>query len=127
MSKGNAAPRILVVEDDEAIRALLLDLLGDAGYAVDEARNGRDGLERVRQHAPDLILLDKYMPDVDGTTFAHEYDAGAGRAPIVALCAERDATEWSAEIGAAAVVTKPFNIDDLLSAVRAALGKAGRA
>jgi CheY-like chemotaxis protein len=126
--KGTSAPRILVVEDDDAIRALLLDLLRDAGYTPSEARNGREGLERVAHDDPDLILLDKLMPVVDGTAFAQQYHAQPGsHAPIVALCAIREAAEWSAQIGAVAVVTKPFNIDDLLATVRAKLPKAGRA
>jgi CheY-like chemotaxis protein len=58
------------------------------------------------------------MPGADGTTFAVGYaDSAPPLAPIIALCASRDGEEWSAAIGAAALVTKPFDIDDLLGAI----------
>ncbi len=118
-----SSPRkVLIVEDDEAIRALVHDLLEDAGYDVHEARSGRDGIERVRAVRPDLILLDKLMPDGDGTAFAREYHAARGpHAPIVALSAAADASDWATQIGAAAYLGKPLDIDELVRVVRAAI------
>lgn len=115
---GGAGRRVLIVDDDDAIRQLLVDLLTDAGYRVEQARGGRDALGKVRSGAPDVILLDKLMPDGDGTMFAQAYAKTPGRhAPIVALCADRDGDEWSTSIGAAAHVVKPFDIEHLLSVV----------
>jgi two-component system, chemotaxis family, chemotaxis protein CheY len=120
-----AKKRVLVIEDDEAIRRLLQDLLVEAGYEVDLAKSGNEGLARVGQLRPDVILLDKLMPDGDGPTFANAYAKTPGpRAPIIAVGAG-DSFEWAAEIGAAAVVQKPFDIDELLDVVRAQL-PAGR-
>ncbi len=114
----------MLVEDDEAIRQLIVEILADAGYEVIAATNGRDGLRRVAVWRPDLILLDKLMPESDGTMFAREYRATDGpHAPIVAMCAARDGREWSDEIGAASFVIKPFDIDMLLDAVRAQLDR----
>lgn len=113
------ARRILVVEDDAAIRQLVTELLSESGYHVTTAATGREGLERAAAAQPDLILLDKLMPDGDGTAFAVGYGKTAGpRAPIVALCAARDGPEWADEIGAATYVVKPFDIDTLLDVVR---------
>lgn len=109
---------MLVVDDDDAIRQLLVDLLTDAGYEVEQARGGRDALDKVGRSMPNVILLDKLMPDGDGTMFATAYAKTPGRhAPIVGLCASKDGPEWSVEIGAAAHVVKPFDIDDLLSVI----------
>lgn len=119
-SRGPAAAphRVLVVDDDDAIRQLLIDLLTDAGYVADQARGGREGLLRVAAAPPDVILLDKLMPDGDGTMFATEYAKTKGpHAPVLALCASKDGAEWSAAIRAAAYVLKPFDIDDLLALV----------
>lgn len=113
--------RILVVEDDLAIQQLVGEVLREAGYEVDLAGGGREGLERARTRAPDLILLDKLMPNGDGTSFASAYRSETPRpAPILGLCASRDADGWARTIGAVGLVTKPFDIDDLLAAVRAA-------
>ncbi len=118
--------RILLVEDDAAIRQLVTELLTESGYQVTAATSGRDGLERAATARPDLILLDKLMPDGDGTTFATGYAEMVGpRAPIVALCAARDGREWADEIGAATYVVKPFDIETLLGVVREQLDRAG--
>lgn len=110
--------RILLVEDDPAIRQLVTDLLVDEGYEVTAAEDGREGLDVVAAARPDLILLDKAMPHADGTWFATEYRRIPGaRAPIIALCAARDGREWAASIGAAAYVLKPFDIEALLATV----------
>lgn len=122
------APRILVVEDDDAIRALVADLLSDAGYDVRQARGGREALARAREAAPELILLDRLMPEGDGTSFARAYASLPGpHSPIVGLCASADGAEWAAEIGAAALITKPFDIEAIVATVAAQLARSGAA
>ena len=122
---GTGARRVLVIEDDDAIRALIREVLADDGYDVHEARTGNDALTRVGELRPDVILLDKLMPDGDGTSFAREYATRKGsHAPIVALSAAADASDWASRIGAAAYLAKPLAIEDLLSVVRTTLEKA---
>ena len=116
------AKRVLVVEDDDAIRTLLSDLLAEAGYDVQTARGGREALGRVERAEPDLILLDHVMPEGDGTEFARAYAKRKGRAPIIALCAARDGDVWARTIGAAAHIVKPFDIDALLATVAQHVG-----
>ena len=110
--------RVLLVEDDDAIRQLVRDLLSDAGYDVSEARSGNEGLQIAREVRPDLVILDRLMPDGDGTAFALGYRRMPGpHAPIIALCAAREGPEWSRAIDAAAHIGKPFDIDRLLATV----------
>ena len=124
MARPLAPRRLLVIEDDEAIRTLVREVLLDGGFDVQEARSGNDALARIAAIEPDLILLDKLMPDGDGTAFARDYHARKGpHAPIVALSAAADAGEWAAQIGASAYLGKPLDIDDLLAVVKAELAK----
>jgi CheY-like chemotaxis protein len=119
-----AGKKILVIEDDEAIRALIREVLLDGGLEVHDARSGNHGLERIAELRPDAIVLDKLMPDGDGTAFAREYRARQGpHAPIVALSAAADAAQWAEQIGAAAYVAKPLDIDELLNVVKGVLAK----
>lgn len=59
-------PNILLIEDDEFIRSLLGDKFRSAGYEVKEARDGKEGLEKLKQEKPDVVLLDLLMPVMDG-------------------------------------------------------------
>jgi signal transduction histidine kinase/CheY-like chemotaxis protein len=116
---------VLVVEDEAPIRAILVDILTEEGYAVKSVADGREALASLAGWDPDVIVLDKQMPHMDGTAFADAYRRRIGRhAPIVALCAVRDAADWAAEIGARAVVTKPFDVHELLTTVAGAIDAA---
>ena len=117
--------RVLVVEDDDEIRTLVLETLRESGHEVLGARDGRDGIEIADREKPDLIIVDKLMPEMDGTEFTREYRARAGTAPIVAFCASRDAVEWATSIGAAAYVTKPFDLEELDRVVDRELARVG--
>lgn len=112
--------RILLVEDDDAIRQLIADVLVDAGYDVDAAPGGYAGVERAKKRPPDLILLDKLMPEGDGNVFVRGYK---GEAPIVVISAARDGGEWARQIGAAAYILKPFELEHLLATVEAHLSR----
>lgn len=116
------AASILVVEDDQEIRDFLALVLEGEGYAVHTAPNGEVALGLIRQQAPDLILLDMRMPVMDGWAFVPAYRGQPGpHAPIVVLTAARDAEQTAREVQADAHLGKPFNLNDLLSVVRAAL------
>src|SRR5258708_19692733 len=65
-------PQILVVEDDDAIRGLVSEVLREDGYDVREATNGVEALDRLREERPDLIVLDLMMPVMDGGAFVEE-------------------------------------------------------
>ena len=109
--------RVLVVDDDESIRAVLAETLGDEGHEVAQAADGADALALVGTWPPDLILLDLLMPRMDGWDFlavAHQ------RAPVILLTATQvtpDGTVAGRPLPpVAGVLPKPFNISDLLAA-----------
>ena len=112
--------RVLVVDDDPDILDALSEILEVEGYQVDRARNGREALQRLEQAAPDLVLLDLMMPVMDGWEFARSLGADA-RPPIIVLSADRNVSSKAREIGALGWLAKPFELSELLAAVRRAV------
>jgi DNA-binding response OmpR family regulator len=115
--KQALARRVLVVDDDPDILDALSEILEAEGYDVQRARNGREALQRLEQGLPDLVLLDLMMPVMDGWEFARSLDPGA-RPPIIVLSADRNVSAKAKEIGALGWLAKPFELSDLLAAVR---------
>jgi CheY-like chemotaxis protein len=108
---------ILVVDDDPDTRDSLAEILGDEGYRVTGAQNGRDALKYLEvQKPPSLILLDMTMPDMDGWRFRLEQQKNPALAliPVVILSARQDIREAALTIGAADYLRKPVRIDSLL-------------
>ncbi len=110
-------PRVLVVDDDPDILDALSEILEVEGYDVQRARNGREALQRLEQGVPDLVLLDLMMPVMDGWEFARSLAPGA-RPPIIVLSADRNVSAKAKEIGALGWLAKPFELSELLEAVR---------
>lgn len=112
--------RVLVVDDDDRIRALLVRTLSSNGYAVDQAANGRDALVRVAADPPDLMLLDLVMPHVSGLqVLAQVRSSSPGTRVIVLSAIQETGTRIQAlELGAVDVVAKPFSTAELLARVR---------
>jgi CheY-like chemotaxis protein len=113
---------ILVVDDDESIRQIVRIYLSDEGYIVGEAANGQVALDMLDDFRPAVILLDLRMPVMDGWEFTRRYRQRPGpHAPIVAFVASLNATEECSGLEAAAILSKPFDLDDLLATVRVQL------
>jgi CheY-like chemotaxis protein len=115
-------PEILVVEDDEAIRGLVSEVLRDDGYDVSEAANGVEALAYVGGHRPDLIVLDLMMPVMDGWAFveACRRNQSCRQVPIVVTSASHDLPRTAERLRAYGVRTclaKPFDVDGLLALV----------
>ncbi len=111
--------RILVVDDDRAIRQALSELLEDEGYQVVGARHGQDALAILNaMPAPNLILLDLNMPVMDGFAFraAQQADPDLQAIPVAVISAGERATS-AARLNAAAFIPKPFDFDLLLQTV----------
>ena len=106
-------PRVLVVDDDPDVRLLCATNLTLDGFDVIEAGNGQEGLERVGEDAPDLVLLDISMPVLDGFELATAVRRNhrTSHVPLVFLTGEAtpDAEERAFAIGAAGYFTKPFD------------------
>jgi two-component system, OmpR family, response regulator MprA len=115
--------KILIVEDDPAVRDALERALGFEGYSVDTARDGGIALSMVREQTFDLILLDVMMPHVDGIETCRRLRASGDAVPILMLTAKTavgDRVE-GLDAGADDYVAKPFALDELLARVRALL------
>jgi CheY-like chemotaxis protein len=109
---------VLLVDDDENILDFLGIALQDEGYEVLTARHGAAALESVAQHPPRVIVLDLWMPVMDGWEFLREYRALPGpHAAIIALTAAQYDTSRSTQIEAEAFLTKPFSLDSLIQLV----------
>jgi two-component system, chemotaxis family, chemotaxis protein CheY len=109
---------ILVVDDDPAILATVVEILDLEGYSVETATNGREALQAVERTNPSLMLLDMRMPVMDGWGVARELRARGDRLPIVVMTAAQNARAWAEEIGAAGFVAKPFELPQLLAVVK---------
>jgi len=116
----SAARRVLVVDDDQDILDALSEILEVEGYTVQRARNGREALQRLEQGLPDLVLLDLMMPVMDGWEFARSLGPG-DRPSIIVLSADRNVSSKAKEIGALGWLAKPFELSELLAAVRRAV------
>jgi DNA-binding NtrC family response regulator len=117
---------ILVVDDELGIRDLLLEILDDEGHQVELAENAAQARASRQRRAPDLVLLDIWMPDTDGVTLLKEW-AGQGllSMPVVMMSghATIDTAVEATRIGAVAFLEKPITLQKLLSTVKEALTK----
>lgn len=118
----NGQPRILVVEDDAAVRNLIVTALDSYGYARVVAITGREAIARAATDNPDLVLLDLGLPDIDGVEVVRSI-RGWSQMPIIVVSARaEDAGKIDAlDAGADDYVTKPFSVGELLARIRSAL------
>lgn len=118
-SMGRATPRVLVVDDDLPICAVIELALADEGWDVQTCTRGDEALEVLQRRAVDAILLDLVLPDIDAETFlARCRQQGAGDTPVVLVSAAANLEEHAARLGVSGALAKPFDIDDLCALVR---------
>jgi two-component system cell cycle response regulator DivK len=115
--------RILVVEDNEKNMKLFRDVLVATGYRTLEATSGNEAVEMASEHAPDLVLMDIQLPDLDGVQALHRLRAEARTAtiPVLALTAQAmhgDRERFLAE-GFDGYLSKPVDVRELIATVRA--------
>lgn len=122
---GDGVGRVLIVEDDEGIRDMLRYNLTTAGFSVQEAGDGAEGLRTARTSKPDLILLDLMLPGMSGFDFCRALRK-TSRVPIIMLTAKDAEVDKivGLELGADDYITKPFSIREVLARVNAVLRRA---
>lgn len=108
---------VLVVDDDEGVRAVMATALEDDGWHVETAANGRMALSQLSHTTPDAIILDLRMPVMDGLTFAEHYrEFPEPRAPLILISATVTPSAV-AQSGAVTGLRKPIDLNDLLDTV----------
>ncbi|MEU9212217.1 response regulator transcription factor [Streptomyces sp. NPDC048415] len=119
--------RLLVVEDEASIRALLETTLRLTGYEVSSADSGASALLEVERFGPDLVLLDVMLPDLDGFEVTRSMRAAGNDTPVLFLTARVDLSDRIAGLrsGGDDYVTKPFSIEEVLLRIQAILRRTG--
>jgi DNA-binding response OmpR family regulator len=114
----DSADDVLVVDDDQDIREVMEMVLSDCGYRVRTARHGAEALAAALDRRPGLVLLDMLMPVMEGWSCARALRERFGPSlPIVVMTAAEHAGKRGLEVGANAVLAKPFDMDELLAVV----------
>ncbi|WP_063533799.1 response regulator transcription factor EsaR [Burkholderia sp. MSMB1589WGS] len=117
---------ILVVDDEMGIRELLSEILSDEGHVVDVAENAQAARDYRLRHAPDLVLLDIWMPDTDGVTLLKEWASqGQLTMPVIMMSghATIDTAVEATKIGALDFLEKPITLQKLLKSVEHGLAR----
>jgi CheY-like chemotaxis protein len=113
-----ARPRVLVIDDDDAVCEVLREALSEDGYAVATVPHGAAALELVKHHQPAVILLDLRMPIMDGWSFAEQYRRAAKPpAMLILLSALKDIEVSAKRLGASAFIQKPFELDEVVQTI----------
>jgi two-component system OmpR family response regulator len=124
---SSSAPRVVVADDEDNITFLLEATLRHFGFDVRVARDGREALAAVEEFAPDVVVLDVMMPDLDGFEVVRRMRFDGVQVPVLFLTA-RDTTEdvvRGLTLGGDAYVTKPFSVEQVVAQVQALLRRSG--
>jgi DNA-binding NtrC family response regulator len=121
-------PRILIIDDDVAVRTTVRHLLERAGYEILEAGDGRDGSRML--DGVDLVITDLLMPEVDGVDLLGMIRREGRTVPVIAMSGggkvdSKSYLDVAKALGAFATIAKPFELDHLLATVRDALASRG--
>ncbi|WP_279630098.1 response regulator [Paenibacillus protaetiae] len=116
--------KVLIVDDQNGIRVLLMEVFSSEGYNTFQAANGRLALEIVKEHSPDLVLLDMKIPGMDGLEILKHIKAINRDIKVIMMTAygELDMIKEATDLGALMHFTKPFDIDEMRIAVNMQLG-----
>jgi two-component system phosphate regulon response regulator OmpR len=120
------ADEVLIIDDDARLAAMVSDYLTGNGFAVSTAGTGRGGIAEIRRRAPDAVLLDVMLPDIDGFETCRQIRAFSD-VPVLMLTAKGEETDRivGLELGADDYLPKPFNPRELLARLKAILRRRG--
>ncbi|CUT02332.1 sigma-54-dependent transcriptional regulator [Candidatus Chrysopegis kryptomonas] len=118
-------PRVLVVDDEEALRYLLSTELAAEGYEVETAGDGDEAIETIKQKDYDVVLLDIKMPRVDGFEVLKFIKQNKPEIKVIMLTAYADVKNAieALKLGASDFVSKPYDLEDILTSINRALGR----
>jgi FixJ family two-component response regulator len=124
----HARPIVSVVDDDESLRRSLKNLLGSVGFRVETFASAEAFLQSTHREQTGCLVLDLRMPGMNGLDLLRHLSGTGARIPVIILTAHGDdeARQQSLRAGAVAFLSKPFNANTLLDAVRTALDPDGR-
>ncbi len=114
---AEGAKHVLVVDDEQALRALFARVLANAGFCVDVAGDGREALSKIAAHLPDLVVLDIMMPEMDGWEVLARLRQVPDQPPVVVVSACPDELR-AASAGAVACLGKPLSLRALVDKCR---------
>lgn len=118
---ANGPPKILVADDDEALRESIVDLLQMEGLEVIQAINGRDALNKVISERPCVLILDNRMPELTGSEAFKELRRLGIKIPVILVTAAAEISSLAEKLGIECYIGKPFGIDELIETVNNAL------
>ena len=118
--------QLLIVEDDDALAGLLREYLAQHGFSVDRAASAEVGIEKIRRHKPDLVILDLMLPGANGLDVLRSVRDGYAGAILMLTASQSEADHVSGlELGADDFVVKPLEPRVLLARIRAQLRRLG--
>jgi DNA-binding NtrC family response regulator len=119
---------VLVIDDDEDFRTLIRAMLNRVGHHVEEASDGAEGLRAFGKNPPDIVLTDISMPGIDGHEVINALKAANKSVPVIAISGGSSVPKdelllKASQLGAAEIIMKPFEFEQLAGAVSRALGR----
>ena len=116
---SECAHGVLVIEDEAILRCMLTAVLGDEGFDVRAAANGREGLQILARWQPAIIVLDLHMPVMDGPSFCAEQRRSSSLAaiPVLLVSAALDLKRQATTLETAGSIAKPYDVDELIRTV----------
>ncbi len=126
---GTTRPlRVLVVENDDETRLMLREALTDEGFEVLTAQDGSHALRTVAAGRPDAIVIDFGLPDVSGPEVVQEWRTRRpdDQVPIIGMSAQQEGHEVARTLQISTFLQKPFEIDALVTAIRADVARSGK-
>lgn len=120
MTEKNENQKVLIIDDEGDLVELLVLRLAESGFLVDVALNGKKGMKKVKSFKPDVILLDIMMPEMDGWQVCSTLrdNPENDHIKVVMFSAHRENLKKAKEVGADQVILKPFNIQELIAALK---------
>lgn len=120
-STRSASRRVLIVDDDADLRAMIADVLAIAGYETDQARSGVEAVALARGIQPDVMTLDLRLPRLDGNGVLRELGESSATRRVAVVIVSSDTSELRATPQVVAVLEKPFELDRFLGTIAAAM------